>query len=620
VGAAETSGADGDGGTGFGARLESRLASLPRWALPAAASVAAFAVRAWTLVEERAGNPLFRVAILDDAVYLRLAEGVRTGADAARGWFLAPLYPWTLAAASAGATPDMASAERLSVLVGALTAATVAVAARRAHSSVAGWIAGAAYALAGAFVFADVLPGQEPLLCFLHAVAALLAVHWFEGGRSWTAAAFGGVVGFAVLGRPTSAALGAAFAVAALVHARARPDRRSWRAVFLAAAGCAVVLLPAAARNLSATGDFTPLPWSGGPNLYLSNGPESRRASDFRCLELGAAPDTIARRAVEIAEREESRPLRPSEVSAYWTARTWDERGDAADWTSHLARKAALFWSAAETPNNHDAAVEREWSTWLRLSPTTTWWLLALGAAGWWLARRRAPALDAAALAVLFTWAALTAYFPLSRYKLPAATLAVVLGAAGAAEILVFRVAMRRSLVAAAAIALAVRASTTTFRPVTHENGVRNVAFAFEEEGARSSAIDFLRRYLADEPDDGPALEKLGKLLVEDGRAEEGLLHLRRAAQDGRSRWKASAAAVRALVALGRAAAAEDEGAPLLSEPAPDAASRAELLADLALAAHAAGDARKAAERLAAAEATDASAPAVARARAAISR
>ena len=38
-----------------------------------------------------------------------------------------------------------------------------------------------------------------------------------------------------------------------------------------------VVLVPAAFRNQRVVGDLTPFPWSGGSNLYISWGPESRR-------------------------------------------------------------------------------------------------------------------------------------------------------------------------------------------------------------------------------------------------------------------------------------------------------------------------------------------------------
>jgi hypothetical protein len=352
----------------------------------------------------------------------------------------------------------------------------------------------------------------------------------------------------------------------------------------------------------------------------LANGPDSRRDVAFRSSELGAAPDTMERRAAEIAQKSAGRPMTPSEISSWWTRRTFAERGPAAEWTTHVARKAVLFWSAEETPNNHDAAVEREWSVWLRFAPMSAWWLVAAGLAGWWIARRRAPALDVAALTIVITWAALAVFFPLTRYKMPAATVAAVAAAAGTAEILTRRVSWRVAAVAALAMVAAMRASVVAYSPVSHASGMHNIAFAFDHAGMRAEAETYLRRYLAEDPDDGPALEKLGRLLVDDGRPEEGLVLLRRAAQDGRTRWTASAGAVHALVVLGRGIAAELEGVELLAEEPSIPAARAELLADLALAAAATGDASRAEERIRAAEALDAAAPGVVRARAILSR
>src|SRR5205814_5013817 len=133
------------------------------------------------------------------------------------------------------------------------------------------------------------------------------------------ATAFGVVAGAAVLGRSVSASLGAALVVVAAAHVR--PPRRAAVGIALAVLGAAAVLLPAALRNASATGDFTPLPWSGGPNFYLANGPESRRTLNYAAKELGVEPEAMERLAVDVAETARGRKLRPSEVSAYWTQR-----------------------------------------------------------------------------------------------------------------------------------------------------------------------------------------------------------------------------------------------------------------------------------------------------------
>jgi 4-amino-4-deoxy-L-arabinose transferase-like glycosyltransferase len=584
--------------------------------LPVVVFAVAFGVRAITLVQERAGNPLFLEPLLDDRTYLRLANELRDPAATPRPWFLAPLFPWMLALAAAGGAATMAVAGWLAAVVGSATAALVAATARALHSTAAGWIAGLAYAACGVLVFSEVLPGQEPALCLLNAAAlGLVVLHFRRGAPDWTAVAFGAVVGVAMLGRATSGALGIAFA--AVVLLRVAPRRRAWRGVGLAAAGAFVVLLPAAIRNARAFGDFTPFPWSGGSNLYMANGPFSRRFATFASPDVGLDPDAMERGARAVAERAEGRALKPSEISAWWTRRTWNERGSIADTTSHLAKKAALFWSADEIANNHDVVLEREWSTWLRVVPVSSWWMLALGVGGWWIGRRRAPELDWAAAVFVLSWAALTVYFPLSRYKLPLAPFALVASAAGAAELATARVPLRRVLTAAALTLVAAGLSFVATTSVAHFAGARNLAFAFAARGETERGIEVLRRSLETERDDGSISEALGRLLLEQDRFGDAVEQFEIARVRGR--FTAGVPEVYALVGLGQADAARRTGAELADrELSPT--MRAELFGGLALAELALGDRARATERLRAAEALDSDAPIVVKARDVISR
>ena len=142
-------------------RIADRLDALPRAALPAAVGVVALLLRLWVLVDQRADNPLYTLAILDDRTYLDLAAAVRDASDP-QPWFLAPLHPWVLGLVSSA--PTMLTASFVNLVAGTLTAVAAAWAARDLHSSAAGWVTGALVAGAGTFVFHDTLPGQEALL------------------------------------------------------------------------------------------------------------------------------------------------------------------------------------------------------------------------------------------------------------------------------------------------------------------------------------------------------------------------------------------------------------------------------------------------------------------------
>jgi len=590
-------------------RLADRLDALPRAALPLTVAAVALLVRLWVLFDQRAGNPLYTLAILDDRTYLDLAVAVRDGSEA-RPWFLAPLHPWVLALVSSA--PTMLTASLVNLVAGVGTAVAAAWAARDLHSRAAGWVSGLLVAAAGTFVFHDTLPGQEPLLAFLHVAGVVLAVRWLREGALRDAALLGVVAGLATMGRATSLSL----VVAALLLAaiRRRPQAARLRGIGVILAGLAIVLIPAAIRNHAVTGDLTPLPWSGGVNLYMANGPDARELTAFGARELGMAPDAMAARATAIAEEVEGRDLRPSEVSSYWSARTRAESGDAGEILGHLSRKAGLFFAASEYGNNHYVELERRYAKWLVIVPVSGWWLLALGVGGWWLVRRRLPAADTAALVIGITWAALTIVYPVSRYRLPILPLATILAGAGIVEAI--RTDERRRRVVAAVLALAIGA-------VAHLDGFLrappaaaasyvNLATALALEGRDTEAGEILREATAGWPDDGPAHLELGRVLMRSERYAEALVEFGLAESDARTQWAAGVPALYALVKSGQGAKAEEVGRVLIANLPPDPGLQAEMLAWWSLAAAARGDPTEARRRLDAARARVPDHPAIA--------
>lgn len=561
----------------------------------------ALLVRVLELVQQRAGNPLFELAILDDRNYLDLARELASGSGGATSWFLAPLYPFVLSLAGSVGGFSLATASVLSLLCGVGTTALVALGARRLHGPVAGWIGGLLQALAGTFVFHDILPGQEPLLCLLHAAGFLLTLRLLERPAAAPAVALGLLAGVAMLGRATSIAL----PLAALVVLLPRCDGRGPRLRLAGAlvAGLALVLVPAALRNLSVVGDLTPFPWSGGVNLYMANGPDARAGTTFGARELGGSPQEMRLRAVSVAERAEGRELRPSEVSSYWTRRTLESLDGPGDAAAHLAKKALLFWSARPFGNNHSVDVERRFSVWLSLVPVGGWWLLALGAGGFVLIRRGRPGADVAALTILLAWGALVVFFPVSRYRLPVLPLAVVLAAGGIAELMTTGLRARAAVLRAGGVtALAAIAAFVPVWTGLQEWGgassYANVASALRERGDLAEAESIVRDGLERAPEDGSLLLELARVRVELSLARKDpslladvLEALQKAEHDPSTHYPAGAVGVLVLVlradlpSAHRALGYLDEHRDDL-----DTATRVEVEAYRALVFHASGD------------------------------
>ena len=575
---------------------------VPTWTVAVAVGVVSLVIRSLVLRDLLAEDPLFHVPVLDDRAYLDIARSMADGRT--DPWFLAPLYPWLLWLAAVVLPLGMPLACGINVVLGAAGSVAATAAATSLHSRTAGFIAGLLHASCGAFVFQDVTPGQEPALSLLHLLALCFAVRLARRRDPRSAALLGGCAGIAVLGRGTSMSL---LLLAAPVLLRS--DRgAALRLAAACGAGLLLTLIPAAVGNASLGGGPTPLPWSGGPNLYAANGPDSRATVSFYAADLGADPTEMAARAASIANANGSRQLTPIEVSSWWTRRTWMERGDLDEFVVHLARKAALFWSAEERGSNHSALAERRFSRWLQVVPVHGWWLLAVGAAAWWVLRPRFPEVDGAAAAIAGTWLLLTIVFPVARFRLPVAGIATVLTGCAGVETSRGAVATRRLASAAAILATLGVVSLLPIRPAEEGTAHVNLAKAYVlGAGDRVMARAELQTAIALEPTNGPAHELLGRLDLESGEPASALQHFVAAAQDRRTRWSAQVAALPALVALQRLDSASSAARGLLSENRNDP----ELLANAALVNWVSGDRGTAAALLAKARALAPDHPAV---------
>jgi hypothetical protein len=537
-------------------------------------------VRAIVLSEQLAANPMLREAVLDDAAYIAYARAFAVGET--RTWFLAPLYPWLLACAGRAFELGLPLACWINALFGGATSAALALTARAFHSAAAGWLAGGLHALLGSFVFLDVTPGQEPVLCLLHIAALAAALRLARTGDAASAAALGMTAGIAMLGRATSVALllgalpglwrapGARPRLRCAPGARPRlwcaPGARRAGAAAALALGLLAPLLPAALANGLANGDFNPLPWGGGPVMYFANGPDSRRSVSYLATRLGARPEEIEQRALALAAAAEGRPLGPRETSAWWLRETWRSRGSTAELAAHVGRKALLFLGAEERGSTHAVTLERDFSPWLRLSPVHAWWIFSLGAAGWWLLRRRLTEVDAAAWMVAGTWLLLALAFPLARYRLPVAAVALVPLAAGALELRSGGASRARLIGAGALAALFALAAFVPLREPEAGLAEVNLAGAHLRVGDDPAlARERLDRVLGRYPDHGPAHELLGRMLLDEA-PDRAFAHFSRAAADARTRTSSQIWSVLALVESGHARAAQRLAESLLRE------------------------------------------------------
>lgn len=577
--------------------------------LAAVVGAVAVAARLAVLADMERANPLFRVTVLDEAVYLREALRIRDGGSADAPSLVSLLWPWLLA--TFGATTRH-SASLVNVTLGTATAVLAAAgAARLARSLVAGAVAGSVCALSGALVFQDTTAQIEPLLGLLVLATVLAQAAAARAPSPGRLALAGALLGAAVLGRGTNAAL-----VLGLAPALFAPSARVGRRARDAAARALVVALAAAAPIVTFHAAVGAVPTSPGINVWLGNNPWSWTTRSFGTAELRLDPDAEAVEVRAIPESAEGRPLSVGDVNVWWLRRTAEAcAASPGEALSHVGVKAALVFSPDDMGGNHDAVAERDFSALLGLVPVSGAWILVFAAAGFVVARPSVRGIDAPGLAALGFCAALVVVFPLTRYRSPVLPACAVLVGAGAAALRPGGSSRTRQAAGAAVAAglAAVSMLADTLRPPQRAESWANLGAAAVQSGVGDGEA-WLRRAAAEAADFPPPLVFLGYVRLDAGDPRGALDWFTQAAEvaGDHARWNglhrdAVVGAARALAALGRG----EEALDTLRAASDRHAGDAGFLAQSALVALAAGRSDVARECLVRARAIDATHPRV---------
>jgi Flp pilus assembly protein TadD len=250
-----------------------------------------------------------------------------------------------------------------------------------------------------------------------------------------------------------------------------RRNGRAWQGAIggalLVALGFALLTAPVATWSGNVTGRTSPLPASGGINLYVGNNPDAAETVGLRpgsgWRELTRSP-----RMAGVEDRKDT--------SRYFTGQFLDYvRGEPDAFLAGLGSKAFQLASSRELPRNVDLYVHRAWS---RLLSGSTWKLagfgfpfgvlLPLAFVGIALHWRRLP--GPLLLFVALYGSAVVLVFVSARYRapmIPALAVAAAAGAFGLVELARHR--RFRQLAAAAALFVTVALVATLPGPFPQE-------------------------------------------------------------------------------------------------------------------------------------------------------
>lgn len=383
------------------------------------------------------GDPLAGIPRMDPGYHDAWARAIAGGDLTFHGpFFRAPLYAYFLGGIYALTGGSIAFARAAGLALGLVTVFLLMRIGRRTVGERAGLLAGLAY---GIYPIALRYEGDLLVegLYILFAMAALLAQlraldrptrgRWFATGVLYGLAAITRpnilIVALAV---PFVTALGRRLSRAEPPELAAVPARAALGEALLFAAGLVLPIIPVTLHNALAGGDFVPIASQGGVNFYIGNNPVADGYTAIvpgtRATWWGGHDDAVA-----LAERAAGRPLRASEVSAYWTAEGLAFlRAEPVTALRLYARKLYLFWWGAEISNNEHIYFLRRYS----LPMQATLWhaglyfpfglvaplaLLGMGL-GW--VRLRARVVPLIAYVVLYM-ISVVLFFVCARFRLP---------------------------------------------------------------------------------------------------------------------------------------------------------------------------------------------------------
>jgi len=383
------------------------------WALFAVA----FLLRLIHVLAMRA-SPYFLNPVIDAATYDDAARAIAQGHGHPDVIFWQPPgYSYFLSLIYSVAGPGFFAPRAAQALLGALSAVLTAWIGARVFGRRVGLGAGYVVALYGMLIYYDGELLTPTLTIALQLAAVALALKALEHRRRepWLWGASGLLIGLASVVTAPSLVIAGVLAVFA--------RRQAWMLLL----GTALAIAPVTWRNLNRGGEFIPISWNAGINLYIGNNPRYDETIAIR-------PDLQWKHFVQEPRRAGIQGAGPA--SSYFARKALGyAASDPLGFARLQLKKLYLLLEGNEIPRNQEIYPARSYSPVLRLLlwkiPGLAFpfgLLMPLGIVGLAAQGRRAALL---AWILLAYAAAILAFFITARYRVPLVPYLAIFGAAG---------------------------------------------------------------------------------------------------------------------------------------------------------------------------------------------
>lgn len=318
----------------------------------------ALAIRAFHLHDLAIHDPFCALPSVDGAIYDAWAKEILAGDWLGKGvLFMGPGYPAFMSAVYAVFGPSIPALKAVQAFLGALSCVFIWGIARELFDRRAAALAGGLAAFHGMLIFygGTVMVVNLQVLLIAGLCWALIRTLRTPSYRGFALCGF--VLGFSVLARQTVLVMAPLIALWTLFG---MPDgatpysfkqRFAWGSTF----GIAICLLilPFTIKNYVAGDDLVLLNSTGGANFYMGN--QRKADGTWQVPSIGTRtridnPRSMQAAFSQVAERENGRAMKASEVSSYWFGRGLDEikanpmRWIRLEFRKEFSRKSFLFF------------------------------------------------------------------------------------------------------------------------------------------------------------------------------------------------------------------------------------------------------------------------------------
>jgi tetratricopeptide (TPR) repeat protein len=468
-------------------------------------------------------------------------------------FMMGPLYPyWMALNLSLGIS--LYGILVIQMILSSLTCVLLYYIAKSLFDNKAALISGIIAAIAAPFIFYSGLFLSETIQLFLLAISLWLIVADFPKFPRIRILLAGILIGLATLAQGTIllyAFLLAGFWLIRYWHQRKSSTKKYLQRAALIISGAIIGILPATIHNLAA-GDFVLISSNLGINFYVGNNAQSTGSYDTP-PGLNLTSDFTGRK---VAEREMRRPLKSSQVSAYWTNRALaDIKSAPLSFIGRLLNKAWLYLWYFDIPQAESIQTQHLFSPLFKIPLPGFGLIFILGL----IAFTISPKTENIWIIILLIAAniiSVTLFFVIGRFKLVGLLSLTILSGQGI--LLIWETIKTQNRKPILSIVGIITCSTlililprTLSRQEKLASAYNNIGIYYYYRGDLDIAIDWYRQSASISPTFSGALNNIGTYFYLKGRPDSALAYFQKS-------WQADTTESETAMNLGKLA--EDSG------------------------------------------------------------